>query len=82
MPFGWQVGPEGDLIEVPQQQAAIQRARELRQQGLSLRAISAALAQDGTKLSHEGVKNLLAARVEVPEQQAAIQRARELRQRS
>ena len=31
VPFGWQVGPDGDLIEVPQQQAAIQRARELRQ---------------------------------------------------
>jgi putative DNA-invertase from lambdoid prophage Rac len=61
VPFGWQVGPDGDLIEVPQQQAAIQRARDLRRQGLSLRAISAALGQDGTKLSHEGVKSLLAA---------------------
>jgi hypothetical protein len=34
---------------------------ELRRKGLSLRAISASIAEDGVKLSHEGVKNVLAA---------------------
>src|SRR3954470_4881330 len=43
VPFGWSVGSDGELIEVPDQQAAIRRARKLRDQGLSLRAISAAL---------------------------------------
>jgi hypothetical protein len=33
----------------------------LRGCGLSLRAISAKIAEEGTKLSHEGVKNVLAA---------------------
>jgi hypothetical protein len=38
-----------------EQQPAIRRARSLRA-GLSLRAIAAALAADGIRLSHEGVK--------------------------
>jgi DNA invertase Pin-like site-specific DNA recombinase len=59
VPFGWQVGEDGALIEVPDQQRAIQRIIELRRQGLSLRAISASIAADGVKLSHEGVKNVL-----------------------
>jgi len=60
VPFGWRVDPDGGLIEVPEQQAAIKRARSLRADGLSLRAISAALAEeDGIRLSHEGVKKVL-----------------------
>jgi DNA invertase Pin-like site-specific DNA recombinase len=61
VPFGWRIGKDGDLIEVPDQQRAIQRIVELRRNGLSLRAISASVAADGVKLSHEGVKNVLAA---------------------
>jgi putative DNA-invertase from lambdoid prophage Rac len=61
IPFGWQIGEDGALIEVPEQQRAIQRIVELRCKGLSLRAISASIAADGVKLSHEGVKNVLAA---------------------
>ena len=60
VPFGWRVGPEGELVEVPEQQAAIRLARELRKMGLSLRAISAALAENGVRISHEGVKRLVA----------------------
>jgi DNA invertase Pin-like site-specific DNA recombinase len=61
VPFGWQIGEDGGLIEVPEQQRAIQRIIELRHNGLSLRAISAAIAAEGMRLSHEGVKNVLAA---------------------
>jgi DNA invertase Pin-like site-specific DNA recombinase len=61
VPFGWRTGEDGALTEVPEQQCAIQRIIELRRNGLSLRAISAAMAADGTRLSHEGVKNVLAA---------------------
>ena len=61
VPFGWQISEDGALIEVPEQQRAIQRIVELRRKGLSLRAISASIAADGVQLSHEGVKNVLAA---------------------
>jgi putative DNA-invertase from lambdoid prophage Rac len=67
VPFGWRIGEDGALIEVPEQQCAIQRIIELRRNGLSLRAISAAIAADGLKLSHEGVNNVLAAAENVVE---------------
>ena len=60
VPFGWRIGEDGTLVEVLEQQRAIQRIVELRHNGLSLRAISASIAADGVKLSHEGVKNVLA----------------------
>src|SRR3954447_1254193 len=41
VPFGWRIGADGDLVEVPEQQAAIQKAQQLRRRGLSLRAIVA-----------------------------------------
>jgi putative DNA-invertase from lambdoid prophage Rac len=61
VPFGWRIGEDGTLVEVLEQQRAIQRIVELRRKGVSLRAISASIAADGVKLSHEGVKNVLAA---------------------
>src|SRR5215471_16873646 len=61
VPFGWQIGEDGALIELPERQRAIQRIVELRRKGLSLRAISASIVAEGVQLSHEGVKNVLAA---------------------
>ena len=61
VPFGWQIGADGTLTEVPDQQRAIQRIIELRRSGLSFRAISTAIGADGVRLSHEGVKSVLAA---------------------
>jgi putative DNA-invertase from lambdoid prophage Rac len=66
VPFGWRIGEDGALVEVPEQQRAIQRIVELRRKGVSLRAISASIAADGVKLSHEGVKNVLAAAGQSP----------------
>src|SRR5215471_6051688 len=43
VPFGWRIGAGGNLIEVPDQQRAIQRIIELRRAGLSLRSISTAI---------------------------------------
>ena len=60
VPFGWKVGPDGTLIEDHAQRRAIQRILELHSSGLSLRAISRAITAEGIKLSHEGVKNVLA----------------------
>jgi DNA invertase Pin-like site-specific DNA recombinase len=60
-PFGWKVGDDGALVEVPEQQAVIREITELRRDGLSLRQISAAIGKEGVSLSHVGVKNVLAA---------------------
>lgn len=61
VPFGWRVSDGGDLVEVPGQQDAIQRMHELRGGGASLRAVAAEVTRAGHKLSHEGVKKVLAA---------------------
>jgi len=60
VPFGWCASENGTLAEDPGQQRAIRRIAELRREGLSLRAISVAISAEGVKLSHEGVKNVLA----------------------
>src|SRR4051812_1708222 len=38
-PFGWRVGDDGALIEIPEQQAAIQRMVEMRETGAPYRTI-------------------------------------------
>jgi putative DNA-invertase from lambdoid prophage Rac len=63
VPFGWRVDEDGALTEDPDQQRAIRRIAQLRQEGLSLRAISATISAEGVKLSHEGVKNVLVSAV-------------------
>jgi DNA invertase Pin-like site-specific DNA recombinase len=60
-PFGWTVDSDGALLEVPEQQAAIQRMLKMRQAGSSLRAIADAIKADGFELSHVGVKKVLEA---------------------
>jgi len=59
VPFGWKVVGDGELVEVPEQQAALKRARKLRAKGLSLRAIAADLGKKGMRISHEGVKRII-----------------------
>lgn len=51
-PFGWQVGRDGALVAVPEQQRAIRRMVKLRGRGLSLRAIQAKLAASGVVVNH------------------------------
>lgn len=45
-PFGWK-SVEGQLVEVPEQQAVIARAKQLKEEGLTLRAIGTALEMEG-----------------------------------
>ena len=64
VPFGYRVVPDtdgggGDLVEDPDQQHAFVRIADLRAQGLSLRAISEALAADGIALSYVAVKKII-----------------------
>ena len=60
VPFGRRVTEDGALAEDTDQHRAIERIVQLRREGLSLRAISAIMCGEGVKLSHEGVKNVLA----------------------
>lgn len=46
-PYGWQPSPSGDLIPVAGEQATIRAARAARAEGLSLRAVGAALEAAG-----------------------------------
>jgi putative DNA-invertase from lambdoid prophage Rac len=59
VPFGWQVGPNKELIENQKQQRAISRMVKMREAGKSLRTIAATLGNDGFKLSHFGVQKII-----------------------
>jgi putative DNA-invertase from lambdoid prophage Rac len=61
VPFGWRVGEGGELVVDLDQQQALERMRALRADGASLRAIAAAMADEGVQISHEGVKKILGA---------------------
>ena len=52
-PFGWGKAEDGEtMVPVPAEQAAIAKAKEMREAGASLRAIAAALQDDGHDVSH------------------------------
>jgi putative DNA-invertase from lambdoid prophage Rac len=59
VPFGWSIGPEGELMKDLSQQRAIRRMTALRIGGASFRAIAAALQTEGFEISHAGVKKVL-----------------------
>src|SRR3954453_4919636 len=46
-PFGWRVGDDGALVEIPEQQAAIRRMVEMRETGAPYRTIAAAMTEAG-----------------------------------
>ena len=60
-PFGWRHDETGGLIAVPEQQAAIRQIRRMKDRGLSLREIAAAMRGAGIKISHMTVRKVLAA---------------------
>ena len=68
-PYGWRLAEDGALEADPAEQAAIAVARDLRDAGLSLRKVGAALAargvlpRTGRKWHPENVKRLCAAKV-------------------
>lgn len=47
IPYGWRAGDDGVLVEAPGAQTVIVRARELRAEGQSLRAIGRTLLDEG-----------------------------------
>jgi DNA invertase Pin-like site-specific DNA recombinase len=66
VPFGYQVGEDGSLAPVEDQQQAIGQMKAMRAAGASLRAISAGMQTSGYQLSHEAVRAILARQSEVP----------------
>lgn len=58
-PFGYRVTEAGTLEPVPEEQAAIAKAKRMRAKKKSLRDIAAALQKDGHTISHEGVSRIL-----------------------
>jgi hypothetical protein len=61
-PFGWKVGEAGELVAVPEQQAALRSMRKLKDHGLALRAITGKMNASGVPISHVGVKKALLTR--------------------
>jgi DNA invertase Pin-like site-specific DNA recombinase len=61
VPFGYRRGEHGELAPHKAEQAAIRQMMALRAQGKALRAIAEAMQAKGFKISHEGVKGVLAA---------------------
>src|SRR6516225_5118369 len=61
VPFGYRRGERGELAPHESEQAAIRQMIALRAQGKVLRAIAEAMQAKGFKISHEGVKGVLAA---------------------
>lgn len=61
VPFGYAAGDDGELVEVPEHQAAIRKMQRLQGQGASLRAIADKLKADGLSISHTGVAGALRA---------------------
>jgi DNA invertase Pin-like site-specific DNA recombinase len=59
VPFGWQLGPNGELEEVSAQQEALAKMRQLKSEGKSLRAIALEMRAMGHALSHVGVQGAL-----------------------
>lgn len=61
VPFGWKLTEDGQLVAIPEQQAAIRKMVKLRGQGLSFRLIGEQIAAEtGHKLTHVGVRGILA----------------------
>ena len=59
-PIGYRVGHDGELLEDVREQAALAKAHELQAQGLSLRKIAAALAEEGIAISRGTLHRALA----------------------
>ena len=61
VPFGYRVSEDGALIEHEAEQEAIRAMQAMRAQGVALRPIAAAMAERGFRISHEAVKQVVAA---------------------
>jgi putative DNA-invertase from lambdoid prophage Rac len=65
VPFGFRIGNDGQLVEHEAEQKAIRTMIAMRREGVALRPIAAAMAKRGFKISHEAVKQVIAAHSDV-----------------
>jgi DNA invertase Pin-like site-specific DNA recombinase len=70
VPFGYAVGPKGELVEVDEQQQAIREMIQLKTEGMSLRAISETMKARGHLVSHVTVKELIQRAIADPDHSA------------
>jgi putative DNA-invertase from lambdoid prophage Rac len=61
VPFGFRRGDDGELVSHEAEQEAIQEIVALRAQRKPLRAIAAAMAEKGHRVSHQGVADIVRA---------------------
>ena len=61
VPFGYRVDEDGALVEHKAEQEAIRAMKVTRAQGVALRPIAAAMAERDFRISHEAVKQVVAA---------------------
>jgi putative DNA-invertase from lambdoid prophage Rac len=59
VPFGFEIGADGALVEIPEQQAAIHEMVRLRKSGSPLRLIASVMKTRGHNISHVAVKDIL-----------------------
>jgi putative DNA-invertase from lambdoid prophage Rac len=59
VPFGYEVGADGALVEIPEQQTAIHEMVRLRKSGSPLRLIASVMKSRGHNISHVAVKDIL-----------------------
>jgi putative DNA-invertase from lambdoid prophage Rac len=60
LPFGYAKGPDGELVEVTEEQAAVVRINDLRAQGKTLRAIQAhVISEFGRRLSLDALSRIV-----------------------
>lgn len=64
VPFGYRLEDQGGLVEIPEQQEALEVARKLRADNISLRKICARLEDMGHKVSHVTLGNILDAKLD------------------
>jgi DNA invertase Pin-like site-specific DNA recombinase len=59
VPFGYRLGEDSELVEVPEQQEAISEMKALQADGKSLRTIAEVMKTKGHDISHMAVKKIL-----------------------
>lgn len=59
VPFGYDVGPQGELLEIAEQQEAIREMIQLKAQGKPLRTIADVMRDKGHNISHVAVKDII-----------------------
>lgn len=59
VPFGYKIGPTGELLESTEQQEAIQEMVQLKAQGMPLRTIAETMRARGHSISHVAVRDIL-----------------------